>query len=177
MSMGGVIASAGSSGGPYSDFNSLPGIHYGAGLWNSADPLDILGHSGSNIGANITNPMGSGLINGNLPNNGVNPLEAQRWGATAAAAGLPAPSGAVNPIIYNPKFSYVPLAQGGGVYNGMANALAEAPGGGSYNGQVGRLAPLAALPAVNPYAYRPVPLMTPPRPLLPPVLPKGRVQP
>jgi len=161
MSMGGAIASAGSSGGQYSDLNSLGGIHYGAGLWNSADPLDIFGHSGSNIGANITNPLGSGLINGNIPNNGVNPLEEQRWGATSAPTVLPAPAGSVNPLVYDPKFSYVPLAQGG-LYNGMANVLAQAPG--------------VAVPMSNPYAYLASPRVAPGASSLPTV-PKGRLQP
>lgn len=175
MSMGGAIASGASSGGPYSDLNSLAGIHYGAGLWNSADPLDLFGHSGSNIGANITNPLGSGLINGNLPNNGVNPLEDQRWGGTAAPTGLPAPTGSVNPQIYNPRFSYVPLTQGG-TYNAMANALARAPGGGSYADQVNRLAPLVVVPTSSPYAYTASPRVAPGATAMPRV-PKGRLQP
>lgn len=175
MSMGSAIASAGSSGGPYSDLNSLGGIHYGAGLWNSADPLDLFGHSGSNIGANITNPLGSGLINGNMPNNGVNPLEAQRWGGTGAPTGLPAAAGPVNPQVYNPRFSYVPLAQGG-TYNAMANALAQAPGGGSYADQVNSLAQLAAVAANNPYAYTASPRTAPGTTPMP-LVPKGRLQP
>ena len=175
MSMGSAIASGASSGGPYSDLNSLGGIHYGAGLWNSADPLDIFGHSGSNIGANITNPLGSGLINGNIPNNGVNPLEAQRWGGTAAPTGLPAPAGSVNPLMYSSKSSYVPLAQGG-VYNGMANALARGPGGGSYADQVNQLAPPVAVSTNNPYAYVASPRVLP-FGALSPAVPKGRLQP
>lgn len=176
MSMGSAIADAATSGGQYSDLNSLGGIHYGAGLANISDPLNLLGHSGSNVGANMTNPFGSGLINGNIPNNGVNPLEAQRWGGTAAPTTLPAAAGRVTPMLPNPAFTYTPLAQGGGPYNAMANRLAQAPAGGSYNGQVNTLAQLAAVPTNNLYAYAPSPPIIRPR-LMPATLPRGKVQP
>lgn len=176
MSMGSAIAGAATSGGQYSDLNSLPSLHYGAGLANMSDPLNLLGHSGSNVGANMTNPFGSGLINGNIPNNGVNPLEAQRWGGTAAPTGLPAAAGPVNPMLPNPAFSYTPLAQGGGPYNAMANGLAQAPAGGGYNGQANTLAQLAAVPTNNPYAYAPGPPIFRPR-RMPVTLPQGRLQP
>lgn len=92
-----LIALASTSGGKNSDLNSLGSIHYGSGIWNSGDPLDIFGHSGSNILANVTNPMGSGLINGNIPNNGVNPVATARWagdpsvgvGAYPGSPGMP----------------------------------------------------------------------------------------
>lgn len=136
MSIGSAIGSAGSSGGGYSDFNSLGGIHYGAGLANMSDPLNILGGSGSNIGANMTNPFGSGLINGNMPNNGVNPLEAARWAGTQNPT-LP------NPLFggktsYNPNFTFSPVSNGGN-YNAMANGLAQSPGTGGYNAMVNSL--------------------------------------
>ena len=176
MSMGSAITSAASSGGQYSDLNSLSGIHYGAGLANMSDPLNLLGHSCSNVGADMTNPFGSGLINGNIPNNGVNPLETQRWGGTATSTGLPAAAGRVNPMLPNPAFTYTPLAQGGGPYNAMANGLAQAPAGGSYNGQVSTLAQLAAMPTNNPYAYALSPPIIRPR-QMPTTVPRGRVQP
>lgn len=122
-----AISGGGSSGGNYSDFASLPGIHYGAGFWNAADPLDILGHSGSNIGANLTNPLGSGLINGNIPNNGVNPLESQRWAGAGQSAPttLPAPSNPANIRLPGPMDYYTPMPTGAGPFNSMAAASAN----------------------------------------------------
>lgn len=82
----GVSAMNGGGGAPGRDLRSVPNIHWGGMLSNMGDPLNFMGGSGSNVGANMTNPAGFGAIHGDVPNNNVDPSAQPGYGQSPSSS-------------------------------------------------------------------------------------------
>lgn len=177
-----AIARVATTGGKQSDLNSIPSIHWGAFLNNMADPGDIFGGSGSNIGANMTNPAGFAAIGGDSPNNRVNPVGDARQSKNLLnpKTGMPFPTMGANPYLPTLPQGWRPMAApmpGQISFAGMPGGQG-APAASSYNPflaalmqymQPPRPAPTPVRnPAVTGPAYRPAPVSpTPFRPVPP----------
>lgn len=107
-----AISRVATTGGKQSDLNSIPSIHWGAFLNNMADPGDIFGGSGSNIGANMTNPAGFAAIGGDSPNNRVNPVGDARQSKNLLnpKTGMPFPTMGANPYLPTLPQGWRPMA-------------------------------------------------------------------
>lgn len=87
LAMWGANSLNGGGGAPGRDLRSVPNIHWGSMLSNMGDPLNFMGGSGSNVGANMTNPAGFGAIHGDVPNNNPDPSAQPGYGQTPGGAG------------------------------------------------------------------------------------------